>query len=162
MTDDTTRLMDGLTSNQTPLPRLELDWLLPPDEAASRDTAAALMNRRSADSAFNGLGYRAGQAMRVSRETYWFFLEVVPPLVMTGPSFAVGERATEDLVDTFHEIGESYYCVTARWCGPASLSQAWSALLHFRADVERTAEEDRIAAASAALDSGRSTFDGGV
>lgn len=110
---------------------LQLEWLRPVGRPVPRETAFELINRYSARSPFAAQGYQAGQVFETSEDLYMYFLEVLPPLMMTSGSFACGEMTTDRLVDSYHLIAGRAFCVTIEWSGRRSLSVAWSALIAF-------------------------------
>lgn len=123
-------MLDQNPRAQKPEP-FELVWLRPAGRPVPRETAFELINRYSPQSPFAAQGYEAGQVFETAEDLHTYFLEVVPPLMMTSGSFACGEMTTDRLVDSYHLIEGRAFCVTIEWSGRRSLSEAWSALIAF-------------------------------
>lgn len=76
--------------------------------AQSNDTFA-LLNRYTG-SRYAHLGQRAGQWFETTAEVYWYFLEQMPPMHMTGEGFIVCEAVTGTLHNAFFEFDGRYFC----------------------------------------------------
>lgn len=98
----------------------------------SRGASFELLNRFQRDSRYLKLGFRAGQWFEVSEDIYWYFLEVLPPLHMSGGGFVMSECTMADLYESFFEINGRFYCAVLHWNGPASFRALHKAL---RAEV---------------------------
>jgi hypothetical protein len=98
------------------------------DGVADRETCFALLNRYQRDSAFAGLGLVPGQWFEITEEEYWYFLEVLPPLDMTGGAFAMSEFTSMNLTESFYRIGDRYFCCLLDWQGRGSLVEAKRAI----------------------------------
>lgn len=96
---------------------------------ADHDTSFELINRYNSANVHHTLGFRAGQWFETTEQVYWYFLECLPPLHMTGGGFVMSECTTGDLYESFVEIDGRYYCAVVAWDGPQSFSALWSALL---------------------------------
>lgn len=96
---------------------------------ADYDTSFALINRYSDENPHNALGFRAGQWFETTEQVYWYFLECLPPLHMTGGGFVMSECTMDDLYESFLEIDGRYYCAVVAWDGPQSFSALWTALV---------------------------------
>ena len=86
----------------------------PPDE-----DWAALMSRIA----------QAGVACAIDEETYWYFLEVLPPKYQRGSLFAFAEGA--EAFRIFWQTGDAYFCRQLTWdettdfCRLARISLPW-------------------------------------
>lgn len=92
-------------------------------------TLLPLINRYQATSEFAHLGFRAGQWFETTEETYWHFLESVPPLYQASGGFVVGECTTGHLYESFLEIDGRFYCAVIHWQCRRSFAALWTALL---------------------------------
>ncbi len=105
---------------------MELQRIL--DGIADRDTHYALINRYNHSSPHAGLGFAAGQFWRICEEEFWYFLEILPPLGHTGRSFALSEFTRGNLTESYHQIGDRFYCATIAYEGPNSVREAFAAI----------------------------------
>jgi len=96
------------------------------------ETLIPIINRYQASSPFSDKGFRAGQWFETTEQTYWHFLETMPPLYMSAGGFVMCECITQDLYDCFLEINGRYYCVVIKWVNAKSFSLLLAAL---RAEV---------------------------
>lgn len=55
---------------------------------------------------FNSL---VGQKWEIEEATYWYFLEVLPPLGMRGGSFYMSEFLTDDITSRYSKVGKHYF-----------------------------------------------------
>ena len=70
-----------------------------------------------------------GQIAAIDAETYWYFLEVLPPKYQRGNLFAFAEGA--EALRLFWQKGEHYFCRQLTWaettdfCRLARISLPW-------------------------------------
>jgi len=101
-------------------------------DSPSGQTLLPLLNRYQAASQFSEKGFQAGQWFETIEDTYWYFLETLPPLYMQSRGFVMGECITQDLYDCFFEIDGRYFCAVIKWVNAKSFSLLLAAL---RAEV---------------------------
>ena len=71
----------------------------------------------------------SGQIAAIDEETYWYFLEVLPPKYQRGNLFAFAEGA--EALRIFWQKGDAYFCrqltwdETADFCRLARISNPW-------------------------------------
>lgn len=102
---------------------------------ADRTTCFALLNRPASER-------KPGDWWEITEDDYWYFLEVLPPLAMTGGSFSMSEFTDGDMTHSFHKItGFSdprryarYFAVLIR-SSEFNQSAAFKALAAARADL---------------------------
>lgn len=99
------------------------------DGIADYDTSFDLINRYGADNAHHAIGFRAGQWFETVESVYWYFLECLPPLHMTGRGFVMSECTMGDLYESFWEIDGRYYCAVIAWYGPSSFTALRNAIV---------------------------------
>jgi hypothetical protein len=125
---DDDEVLEALKSKEQPAPILQKIFEGLADDASSLE----LLNRYQAGNPHYARGYRAGQWFETTQETYWYFLECLPPLYMTGAAFVVIECTMNGLYDCFFEIDGRYYCAPVEWDGPGSFKALSKAM---RAEV---------------------------
>lgn len=54
-------------------------------------------------------GAMVGQKWEIEEETYWEFLEVLPPLGFTGSAFYMSEFLTENITSYYSKVGGRYF-----------------------------------------------------
>ena len=96
---------------------------------ADHDTSFELINRYSAETPHHALGFCAGQWFETTRDVYWYFLECLPPLHMTGAGFVMSECTMGDLYESFWEIDGRYFSAVIAWKGPMSFTSLRTALV---------------------------------
>ena len=70
-----------------------------------------------------------GQIAAIDEETFWYFLEVLPPKFQRGNLFAFAEGA--EALRIFWQKGDAYYCRQLTWdettdfCRLARISVPW-------------------------------------
>lgn len=87
-----------------------------------------LLNRYQAGNPYADKGFRAGQFWQIGEAEYWHFLNLLPPMAYSAGSFAMSEFSRENLTESYHLIGDCYYCMTIEYLGPESVKQARAAI----------------------------------
>ena len=123
--DDLLRVLEQSKHTAVEPPRLQRIYDGLADDAKSLE----LVNRYQGGNPHYARGFHAGQWFETTKETYWYFLECLPPLHMTGAGFVMTECTMNGLYDCFFEIDGRYYCAVIDWDGPRSFAALWTALL---------------------------------
>ena len=63
----------------------------------------------------DGLPSLLGDRWEIDHDTYWYFLEVLPPLNMTRDGFVFAEYTFGDITTRYTEAAGRYYCEFVRW-----------------------------------------------
>lgn len=73
----------------------------------------ARLNAYSKDPAYLAgkfdFGALVGQKWEIEKATYWYFLEVLPPLGWRGGAFYMSEFLTDNITSRYSRVGESYF-----------------------------------------------------
>lgn len=54
-------------------------------------------------------GALVGQKWEIEEKTYWYFLEVLPPVGMKGGGFYMSEFLTGDITSYYSKVGNKYF-----------------------------------------------------
>jgi hypothetical protein len=65
-----------------------------------------------------------GKRWEIDKETYWEFLEVLPPLAHRGGSFYLSEFTFDNITTKYTKEGDRYYCEFCRF--PEKEQNRWA------------------------------------